>query len=62
MKEKHFLKSVEETLNLSKNFCTKLKNGDVIELIDELCSGKTTFTKSIAKALGINEHFLSYCN
>ena len=48
--------SPEETLNLGYRFGKKLKSGAVVALIGELGTGKTLFTKGIAKALGVKEY------
>lgn len=37
----------------AKKIASKIKGGEVIALIGELGSGKTTFTKALGKALGI---------
>ncbi len=46
-------KSTEETMALGAKFAKKLKKGDCIALIGDLGSGKTVFTKGIAKGLGV---------
>lgn len=46
---------VEDTYRLAKTIADKLKGGEVILLNGNLGAGKTTFTKGIAKALGIDE-------
>lgn len=46
-------KSAKETENLGRRLGSLLKEGDIIALIGELGSGKTTFTKGIARGLGI---------
>ena len=48
--------SPEETLNLGYRFGKKLKSGAVVALIGELGTGKTLFTKGIARALGVKEY------
>jgi tRNA threonylcarbamoyladenosine biosynthesis protein TsaE len=53
---RHVTKSPEETLELGYKFGKKLKAGSVVALIGELGTGKTVFTKGIAKALGVNEY------
>lgn len=45
----------EETLSYGFKLGCLLKKGDVVCLFGELGSGKTTFTKGIASALGIPE-------
>ena len=53
---KTITKSPDDTIKLGFNLGKKLKAGDVVTLIGELGSGKTTFTKGIAKALGVSEY------
>ena len=48
--------SPEETLRLGYKFGKKLKPGAVVALTGELGTGKTVFTKGIAKALGVREY------
>lgn len=45
--------SPEETINFAKQLGEKLQPGDVLTLEGDLGAGKTTFTKGIAKGLGI---------
>ena len=54
MKEELFLvRNEEETKNLGLQFAEHLKPGFVIGLIGDLGAGKTTFTKALAKGLGV---------
>jgi len=46
-------KSVENTISLGEKFARKLRKGDCVALIGDLGSGKTVFTKGIAKGLGV---------
>ena len=46
-------KSLKETIDLGKKFSKDLRPGDVIALIGDLGSGKTTFIKGIALGLGL---------
>ena len=56
MKSAEYLsKSQEETIKLGSRLAHVLKSGDIICLFGELGSGKTTFTKGIAKGLKIDE-------
>lgn len=48
-------KSMEQTVEEGERFASCLKPGDVVVLSGELGSGKTVFTKGIAKGLGINQ-------
>ncbi|MEA2088724.1 MAG: tRNA (adenosine(37)-N6)-threonylcarbamoyltransferase complex ATPase subunit type 1 TsaE [Patescibacteria group bacterium] len=57
--KKYISKSEKQTLFFAKNFAKKLKGGDVISLIGNLGSGKTVFTKGVAKALNIKERVSS---
>ena len=51
----YIVKSVEETYALAKKIADNLKGGEIILLNGDLGAGKTTFTKGLAKALGIND-------
>lgn len=48
-------KNVEDTYELANKIASKLNGGDVILLNGDLGAGKTTFTKGLAKALGVEE-------
>ncbi|WP_333783966.1 tRNA (adenosine(37)-N6)-threonylcarbamoyltransferase complex ATPase subunit type 1 TsaE [Thermocrinis sp.] len=50
-------KSEEDTIALGKNFAKRLKGKEVICLIGDLGSGKTTFVKGLAQGLGIEEGY-----
>ncbi|MFC7393531.1 tRNA (adenosine(37)-N6)-threonylcarbamoyltransferase complex ATPase subunit type 1 TsaE [Scopulibacillus cellulosilyticus] len=47
--------SPEETIKFAEKLAEHLSPGDVLTLSGDLGAGKTTFTKGIAKALGIKE-------
>lgn len=47
--------SVEETARFAENLASKLKGNEIILLDGELGAGKTTFTKCLAKALGVTD-------
>lgn len=51
--------SPEETVELGKKIGRMLKNGDVIAMQGTLAAGKTTITKGIAAALGIEDPITS---
>ena len=51
----YIVHSIEETHNIAKQIADKLEGGEIILLNGDLGAGKTTFTKGIAKALGIDE-------
>jgi tRNA threonylcarbamoyladenosine biosynthesis protein TsaE len=53
------LKTKEETEALGKKLADEAFPGEVIALIGDLGTGKTTLTKSIAKGLGIGETLTS---
>jgi tRNA threonylcarbamoyladenosine biosynthesis protein TsaE len=48
----HTTKNEDETLALAGEFAKTLKGGEVIELVGDLGSGKTTFVRGIVVALG----------
>ena len=48
-------KSAQETINFAARFAKRLKAGDTIGLFGNLGSGKTTFTKGLAKGLGVED-------
>ena len=52
-------KNWKETYNLGIEIAKKSKAGDCIALFGELGSGKTTFSKGIAKGLNIDEDITS---
>ena len=52
------IKSEQEMLKFGENFAKNLK-GQVIELIGDVGVGKTTFTRGLAKGLGIIEQITS---
>ncbi len=52
---KYLVKSVEETKHLASNFAKQSQSGDVIALIGNLGTGKTTFTQGFADAFGVSE-------
>lgn len=45
--------SEKETCDFAKQFSTCLKGGEILALVGDLGSGKTVFTKGLAKALGV---------
>lgn len=51
--EKVIIKNLKETELLAKKFAKLLKGGEVILLSGDLGAGKTTFTKSVLRALGV---------
>lgn len=51
--------SVEDTYKIAKKVAESLKEGKIILLEGELGAGKTTFTKGLAKALGITDEVVS---
>lgn len=51
--------SPEETVELGKKIGSLLKSGDVIAMQGTLAAGKTTITKGIAAALGIEDTITS---
>jgi len=53
------VKSIQETEEFAKDLAGKLKLPAVLALSGELGAGKTTFTKFLAKSLGIKENIIS---
>ena len=53
---KYVTKSPEETMGLGYKLGKKLKPGTLVALVGELGTGKTLFTKGIAKALGVKDY------
>ena len=47
--------SVQDTYDIAKKIATDLKGGEVILLSGDLGAGKTTFTKGLALALGVQD-------
>ena len=52
-------KSENETIEIANELAQTLKGGDVLALIGDLGSGKTTFMKGLAKGLGISKNITS---
>src|SRR3990167_8642951 len=48
-------RSAEQTIEYARRIAKRLKGGEVIGLVGELGSGKTTFVKGLAEGLGIKE-------
>jgi tRNA threonylcarbamoyladenosine biosynthesis protein TsaE len=46
-------KSAEETMSFAEKLGSLLQRGDVLTLAGDLGAGKTTFTKGLAKGLGV---------
>ena len=59
MDEVFITNSEEETILRASEFSKKLKPTDVVFLHGDLGSGKTTFTKGIARGLGISSRIIS---
>ncbi len=55
----HIVRSVEETYKLADSLASELDGGEIILLEGDLGAGKTTFTKGLAKALGVEEEVTS---
>lgn len=58
-KQVFFVDSVEETNDVADEIALDLHGGEVLLLNGELGAGKTTFTKALAKALGVQEEITS---
>lgn len=59
MNQEFITKSAEETEMLGEEFSKKLNPQDVVFLVGDLGSGKTTFVKGLARGLGIESRILS---
>lgn len=55
----YIVKNTKETARLAKKFAKTLKGGERILLVGDLGAGKTTFTKYLAKALGVKDEVTS---
>ena len=53
------IKNEEDTRRFGHELANRLKPGDVVALIGDLGTGKTTLTKYIAEGLGITEMITS---
>lgn len=49
------VKTMEETEGIAKGIASKVRSGDIVCLTGDLGAGKTTFTKCLCKALGVDE-------
>ena len=52
-------KSVDDTYSFAFEFADLLYGGEIVLLNGDLGAGKTTFTKGLAKALGVTEEVTS---
>ena len=52
---KFISKSVEQTIEIGKNFAGTLVGGDVILVDGDLGAGKTHFAKGVATGLGVTD-------
>ncbi len=55
----YFSYSVEDTQRLAMELAKDIKGGEIILLEGDLGTGKTTFTKAFAKALGVTANVTS---
>jgi len=53
--ERHITEGPEETERVAARFAAELRPGDVVLVSGELGSGKTTFVRGAARALGVRE-------
>ncbi|RKX97544.1 MAG: tRNA (adenosine(37)-N6)-threonylcarbamoyltransferase complex ATPase subunit type 1 TsaE [Spirochaetes bacterium] len=58
-KQSMIVHTPEQTIEIGKEFGSKLRGGEVVLLIGVLGCGKTTFAKGVGEALGIKEDILS---
>lgn len=59
MLQRFISKNEKETLEFAKKFAKKLRGGEVLLLLGDLGSGKTTFVKGLAQALRVKEKITS---
>lgn len=61
MREKQILQSnsADQTERLGQEIGSRLKGGEIIELISDLGGGKTTFTRGLAHGAGSTDHVAS---
>jgi len=52
-------KSIEDTYKIAENLAATLKGGEILLLNGDLGAGKTTFTKGLAKAIGVKDEITS---
>lgn len=51
--------SSRETQEFGENFAKKLRGGEILALVGDLGSGKTTFVQGLARGLGIKSRVIS---
>lgn len=51
----HTVASLDETLRLASWLGEQFTGGEVLELVGDVGSGKTTFTKGLARGLGVDD-------
>lgn len=59
MDQKIITNSPQETEEFAAEFAKKLKPGDIVALTGDLGGGKTTFTRGLARGLGIKKQVVS---
>lgn len=57
--KKYILRTSKQTQDLGKKLAQSLVGGEVLALVGNLGSGKTTFTKGLAKGLGVKQTITS---
>ncbi|MBI2611223.1 tRNA (adenosine(37)-N6)-threonylcarbamoyltransferase complex ATPase subunit type 1 TsaE [Candidatus Gottesmanbacteria bacterium] len=57
--KRRITETTEETMKLGERYSQNLKGGESLCLYGELGSGKTIFTKGIARGLGVKQRLLS---
>lgn len=57
--QKFVAHSEQETLKFAQQFAKSLRKGEVVLLLGDLGSGKTTFVKGLAQAFGVKEKITS---
>lgn len=57
--EERILHGEEEMRTFAEDFASELRAGDIVALVGDLGTGKTTMTKYLARALGVTEEITS---
>lgn len=59
MHQSYVAKSIEDTIYLAQSLGSKLKGGEIINLLGDIGTGKTTFTKALVEGAGFMDHVSS---
>jgi len=56
---KYLSNSVQNTIDIGKNFSKNIQGGTVVALVGDLGAGKTAFSKGVALGLGVTTNIVS---